>query len=167
MERLRGIMYKYDRKQLALQWMIFACIPFLLDRVTKYLVVTNVIFSQVICSFFNVYVTYNRGVAWGVGSDLHETSTMFLQLFIGCVLIYFVWYMRHVLHNKILTTACMLILSGGISNYLDRIMYGGVVDFIQLHIGEWFFPVFNVADVSITVGAVLLLYGILMDFNES
>lgn len=159
-------MFKYDKK-LALLWVVFGIIPFLLDRITKYLVIINVIVSQVICSIANIYVTYNRGVAWGLGSDLHETSTIVLQCFIGCVLLYFVWYMRHVLHNKILTMACMLILSGGVSNYLDRLMYGGVIDFIQLHVGDWFFPVFNVADVSISIGAVLLLYGILMDFHES
>lgn len=148
-------MYKYVR------WGLFFIVPFLLDRFTKYLVLTEVIRSSVVSEFFNLYVTFNRGVAWGLGSELRDTYTLMLNVFIGCVLMYFISYMRYMLHNNYLTVACMLILSGGISNFIDRLWYGSVIDFLQFHWGDWFFPVFNVADVSITLGAAFLLYGIL------
>lgn len=148
-------MYRYAR------WSLFFIVPFLLDRYTKYLVLINVIQSNVVTAFFNFYVTFNRGIAWGIGNELHGTHTIMLNTFIACVLIYFAFYMRHMLHNNYLTVACMLILAGGISNFIDRVWYGSVIDFLQFHWGDWFFPVFNVADISITLGALLLLYGII------
>jgi signal peptidase II len=135
-------------------------ITFLLDRITKYLVISEIIQTQMITDFFNIFVTFNRGIAWGIGSDLHDTHTFMLYTFIACVLIYFIYYLKEVLHSKVLTAACMFILSGGISNFIDRIWYGSVIDFIQLHWGDWYFPVFNVADVSITIGAAIFLLGI-------
>lgn len=131
---------------------------FFLDRLTKYWIITGFIKPQVVCSFFNIYVTFNRGIAWGIGSDLHDWYTKILYLFIACLLLYFIYYLKNILHNKILSIACMFILSGGISNFIDRIWYGAVIDFIQLHLHEWYFPVFNVADISISFGAALLLY---------
>jgi signal peptidase II len=85
---------------------------------------------------------------------------MMLYAFIGCVLLYFIYYLKEVFHNKILATACMFIVSGGISNFIDRIWYGSVIDFVQLHYNDWYFPVFNVADVSITIGAIIFLLGV-------
>jgi signal peptidase II len=149
-------MCKYAR------WIILFALPLFADRITKYLVLSGAWQSQIIAPFFNLYVTYNHGIAWSMGSDLHDNAAILLKIFIAVVLIYFAWYMRTIMHNGVLAMACMLILSGGISNFLDRIMYGSVVDFIQLHLGDWFFPVFNVADVAISVGALLLLYGLLV-----
>jgi len=148
-------MYRYVR------WSLFFIVPFLLDRYTKYLVLTDVIQTTMVTDFFNLYVTFNRGISWGIGNDLHDTHRMILNLFIACVLIYFMYYLRHVLHNAYLSIACMLILAGGISNFIDRVWYGSVIDFLQFHLGDWFFPVFNLADVSITLGAMLLLYAVM------
>lgn len=145
-------MYKYAR------WSLFFVIPFVLDRWTKYLVLIDVIRTTIVTNFFNVYVTFNRGIAWSIGSDLQDMHRFMLNFFIACVLIYFISYMRHVLHNAYLTIACMLILAGGVSNFIDRLWYGSVIDFLQFHCLDWFFPVFNIADVSITFGAILLLY---------
>jgi signal peptidase II len=121
---------------------------------------SKIIETQFVTDFFNIFVTFNRGIAWGIGSDLHDMHTLMLYTFIAGVLIYFIYYLKDVLHSKMLTTACMFILSGGISNFIDRIWYGSVIDFIQLHWNDWYFPVFNVADVSITIGAIIFLLGI-------
>ncbi|MBI2344536.1 signal peptidase II [Candidatus Dependentiae bacterium] len=138
-------------------WIIFF-ISFFLDRITKYWIITGIIKPQVIGSCFNIYITFNRGIAWGIGSNFHSYYSNILYFFIAGLLIYFIYYLKSILHNKILSVACMLILAGGISNFIDRIWYGAVVDFLQLHWNYWYFPVFNVADVSITVGALFILY---------
>ncbi len=140
-------------------WLIFLT-SFFLDRITKYWIITGLLKPQIVCSFLNVYITFNRGIAWGIGSNLHDWYTKILYFFIACLLVYFIYYLKNILHNKILSIACMFIVSGGISNFIDRVWYGAVIDFIQLHWHDWYFPVFNIADVSITVGAVFLLYGI-------
>ena len=138
-------------------WLIFF-VSFFLDRITKYWVTIGCIKSQTISSFFNIYVTFNRGIAWGIGSDLESRQTYLLYFAIACLLIYFIYYLKNILHNKILSIACTFILAGGISNFIDRVWYGSVIDFIQLHYKDWYFPVFNIADIAITLGALFLLY---------
>ena len=135
-------------------------ITFLLDRVTKYLVVSQIMQNQIVNNFFNIYLTFNRGIAWGIGSDMQDMYTIFLYIFIGLVLAYFIYYLTQIWDNKIIGTASILILSGGISNFIDRVWYGSVIDFIQLHWVDWYFPIFNIADVSITIGAIIFIFGI-------
>lgn len=132
---------------------------FFLDRLTKYLIITEFIKPQEVCSYFNIYVTFNRGIAWGIGSDMADWYTTVLYIFIAVLLLYFIYYLKNILYDQILSIACMFILSGGVSNFIDRFWYGAVIDFIQLHWNDWYFPVFNVADISISVGALFLLYG--------
>lgn len=138
-------------------WLIFLS-SFFLDRITKYWIITGFIKPQIVCDYFNIYVTFNRGIAWGIGSNLENKQTYILYFFIACLLIYFMYYFKDILHNRILSIACTLILAGGISNFIDRIWYGSVIDFIQLHYADWYFPVFNVADIAISIGALFLLY---------
>ncbi len=145
---------------------IFACffiIPFALDRLTKYLVITDNLQSQEIFSFLNVYITYNHGIAWGIGHHWNCTSLSWLTVLIACVLLYFVWYMKTIAHSKAMMTACLLVISGGLSNFIDRLWYGCVIDFIQLHWNNLYFPVFNIADISISIGAFLLVYFVMTD----
>jgi len=138
-------------------------VPFLLDRMTKYLIVSEVWQSQAITSFFNIYFTYNQGIAWSIGSGLDGEYVTLVMLVIAAILVYFAWYMYLVASDRKMLGSCLLILSGGVSNFLDRMWFGGVVDFIQLHLGSWYFPVFNVADVAITIGALCLSYFFLCD----
>ena len=59
--------------------------------------------------------------------------------------------------SRVYIIAFSLILGGAIGNLIDRIVYGYVIDFIQVHYHQWFYPAFNVADSAITVGAVILV----------
>lgn len=144
-------------------FLICFCIPIVLDRITKYCMISGIWQSQEINQFFNLYLTHNHGVAWGVGGHFNQSVFPWIHVLVACVLIYFVWYMRFIAHNRNMLIACLLVLAGGISNFFDRLWYGSVIDFIQLHLGEWYFAVFNVADISITFGAVLLTYFVLTD----
>ena len=143
----------------------FACfsVPFIVDRLTKYFVMTKLWSSQTINQFFNIYVTHNQGIAWGLGHQLDETYVYFLTLLIVSALLYFIWYTTSIAHHQGMLRSCMFIIAGGISNLCDRLWYGSVIDFIQLHAGDWYFPVFNASDVSITVGAFFLIYFALFD----
>ena len=61
--------------------------------------------------------------------------------------------------DKLLCIALSFILGGALGNVLDRVMYGAVVDFIDLHYGNWHWPAFNVADSAICIGAALIIWG--------
>lgn len=137
---------------------LFFIVPLLLDRFTKWLVVVELLKSHYLVPFFNVFVTYNRGVAWGVGSGMESEHISLMTAAIAIVLMYFIWFSKSVASDRNMLASCFLVLSGGISNFADRFFYEGVVDFLQFHLGDWYFPVFNVADVSITFGAIGLIY---------
>lgn len=152
------MMHKFDK--------LFACcfaLPLIADRLTKYFVISKLWETKIVTSFFNLYLTRNQGIAWGIGNQLDHVHTSWLTPLIAFVLIYFIWYMHTVAQSKKMITACLLIISGGVSNFFDRLWYGGVIDFIQLHYNDWYFPVFNVADVSISLGAILLIYFALLE----
>lgn len=142
---------------------LFFLIPLLLDRYTKYLVTSNIWYSQEICSFFNIYITHNRGIAWSIADQMESAHVSWLTVIIACILVYFAWYLKSVSHHRSMTKACLLIISGGFSNFFDRLCYGSVIDFLQFHWGSWYFPVFNIADASITLGGIWLLYCVLFD----
>ena len=74
---------------------------------------------------------------------------------LACV--YIVYMLRKHQDERLLCVALSLILGGAGGNVLDRLMYGAVVDFIDLHYANWHWPAFNVADSAICIGAVLII----------
>lgn len=138
-------------------------IPFLIDRVTKYCIVSEVIPEQQLLPFLDIYLTYNRGVSWGVGSSEHYGQFIFISFLVAFIIGIFCWYIYKMPMGRIANCACLVILSGALSNFYDRIYFGGVVDFILFYWGSWWFPVFNMADVFIFLGTIVLLYFHLKD----
>ncbi len=115
-----------------------------------------------------LYLTYvqNRGAAFGMlrGLDLqigtfHVDGTFLLGLLSLAVA---VWLATHLMrqgreHGAWMRTALTMVLAGAVGNMIDRFRLGYVVDFVHVHIGWFDFPVFNLADALISVGAALLL----------
>ena len=122
---------------------------FILDRRIKYLLANN--FWQPKCSLINL--VKNKGIGFGVAiPEKLEFIFYFLLLIILLILIYRLvkaWPAK----NKLTAFALAIIITGALSNIIDRIKYGAVIDFIDLKV--W--PVFNLADMMITAGVMLLL----------
>lgn len=133
-------------------------IPLVIDRVSKYLVVSQIIPDQQIFPFLDIYLTYNRGVSWGVGSSECHSQFLMVSILVALVMAMFCWFMYTTPMKRIAVNACYMILSGAISNFYDRICFAGVVDFILFYWRSWWFPVFNMADVFIFCGTCVLLY---------
>lgn len=133
-----------------------------LDRLTKFLVTENLLLNQsvpVIKGIFNLTLIHNKGAAFGILKN-QVALLIFTSLF-AIILIYF--NLRGNRHLKIYTVSLSLILAGAISNLIDRLFFGYVVDFFDFRI--W--PVFNVADSAITIGAILLGWFILFNNHVS
>ena len=141
---------------------IAAATVFVADQASKY-AITDVLgldelsAERVIAPFFALRFVANRGVSLGL---LHaDTDTMRWGLVAMTAVIatlVAVWMTRE--RNRQDRIALGLILGGAIGNILDRVRYGYVVDFADLHFGEWRpFLVFNVADAAITIGVLVLL----------
>ena len=135
---------------------------FVLDRITKDLIKTHLSLWDawnVIPGLFNIVHTENPGIAFGMLSNLaNPWRNVFLIGFSMLVLaIISAVLLRMGSQGQILRTALALVLGGALGNLFDRIVHGTVTDFVELHIGEHYFPAFNVADSAITIGACLLL----------
>ncbi len=143
--------------------MIYLIIVFLLvDRITKILAM-RIASIKLIKNF--LYLTYarNTGMAFSLLTD-KTLLIIFLNILIIGYIIYCV--IRNKPSEKLSIVGYSLILSGAFSNLLDRIIYGYVIDFIDVYIFGYDYPIFNLADSFIVIGVVLLLIGGYYDNNK-
>ena len=83
----------------------------------------------------------------------------FFSLIAVSISVLLVWWLKRLpASNKVLCSAYALVLAGAIGNLYDRIAYGYVIDFLHVYYENWHFPVFNIADCAICIGAALLLF---------
>ena len=129
---------------------------FLIDQFTKYLMFYNTkIFINKDFLLFKLDFVKNYGAAFNIFSG-NRIFLSFISIFFSITLIHLI--LREKTSNVLKIYSYSLILGGTLGNGLDRIMKGFVVDFINLNIIN--FPVFNIADLSINVGFIVLLYSI-------
>ncbi len=132
-------------------------IVFIFDRITKNLaLILNHSDVPIVPGVSLVYVK-NRGISWGMFYAHNAGSFVIMSLFVGIIIgILGVYtYKRWLLNQSILGE--ILVLTGAISNLLDRIVYAGIIDFIKLSYHDWDFPVFNIADIAIVIGVAIML----------
>ena len=127
-----------------------------LDQATKAAVRTSLAFGEhipILAPLLSLQHTANRGIAWGMLSE----STLRLPFMTAVSLVTFValtaWFRRLGPDERPLAWTLSLLLGGALGNFVDRLLYREVTDFIAVSTG-WAWPVFNVADVAITVGLV-------------
>jgi len=138
-------------------FLLFA-IAFLADRLTKWWAVTALADGpRAVCYGFNFDLSWNRGVTWSFLTATNAVGYWLLCGAIAAMIIGFTWYIvrRANLHFPIGWE--VLVLAGAVSNLIDRLWYGAVVDFISWYVGSFAWPIFNVADACIVVGMMGLL----------
>lgn len=136
-----------------------------LDRLSKYWIETNMTpwdSYPVIPGVFNIVNTQNRGAAFGVLATAGEWRQFFLVGVSVAVMIFVavqLWRMPKGSWpaSNMVAVPLSLMLGGALGNLYDRIFRGSVTDFLQVFLGSYEWPSFNVADSAISVGAVLLL----------
>lgn len=139
-----------------------------LDQITK--VATSILLEfnkpiTVIKDFFYLTLCHNEGAAWGIFSS--AKIIILIGTIIALITIYhFIYCFKQ---NKRNTLAFGLILGGLAGNLIDRLLFGHVRDFLDFYIFGYDYPVFNIADIGIVFGVVLLIIAILKgeDTNES
>jgi signal peptidase II len=103
-------------------------------------------------------VTYNRGVSWSLLSNNTAYGFIAVALLIVGVIGMLVAHTVRAYQQKQRIFGELLVLGGALSNLFDRFFYDGVVDFITLRYGDWVFPIFNIADIAIVFGVLIMLY---------
>jgi signal peptidase II len=145
---------------------LLAFLVLLLDRWTKWLVATRVAMYthiQVIPGFFRITHTENTGAAFSLFADSHShwTTVLLIGFSVIAMIIVFVLLWKQKNGISLTGVALSLILGGAVGNLWDRVASGRVVDFLLLYVKQYQWPVFNLADSAIVVGASLLVIEIL------
>lgn len=131
-----------------------------LDQLTKQWIVTHYgLFEGFDLTFFlNIVRVHNSGAAFSFLANAGGWQQYFFTALAFGVSAYLLRLMWRAPQHRMACIAMGLIVSGAMGNVIDRLRYGYVVDFIDIHAANWHWPAFNVADSCICVGAVLLVY---------
>ncbi len=132
-------------------------IVLLIDQIVKLLIKTNMNLNEeisIIPNFFSIQYLKNTGAAFSI----LENQTILLAITSIICISVIIYYLKK---EENLTTAMYLsfglVLGGILGNLIDRIFYQGVIDFLSFQIFNYNFPVFNIADIGITIGVLLLI----------
>ena len=155
-----------NKKILLSLLIIFIC--FLLDRLTKIytikFLIENKIDNYYINEFFNLTLTWNRGIAFGLfqSEDLFYHLISFLIFLIILLIIFFI------IKSKLIFEIVLysMITGGALGNFFDRIYYRAVPDFIDLHYQNFHWFTFNVSDICISIAIILLLIFDIFNVNK-
>lgn len=150
-------------------WFVIAFLVVLIDQTTKHWALLYLVPYQPIAvmPMFNLTLVYNTGAAFSFLSqagDWHRWFFTGFSLIMSIVLS--IWILRLALKEKCQLLALSFILGGAVGNLIDRALFGFVVDFIDIYYGDHHWPVFNMADSAICIGALLLFIDRLPSFRE-
>lgn len=138
-----------------------------IDQLSKYVVLQHfgeqgcADHREIVTGFFDLVLTCNRGMSFGLFNTSQGFSVpLFALAAAAIVAVLFFWLSR--VKSEILSGAIGLIIGGAVGNVIDRLHFGGVIDFLYFHLGSWYWPAFNIADSAICIGVtVMLLEGLL------
>ena len=150
-------------------WLVLAivAVTIIVDQLTKFLVVKYMTLGQSISVIDNfLYITSHRneGAAWGILQGKMIFFYVVTLVVIGLVIL---WIRKlDIKKEKLLVIALSLILGGALGNFIDRVMYQHVVDFINTYIFGYDFPIFNIADSALCIGVFLMAVDVILDIKR-
>jgi signal peptidase II len=137
---------------------------YLVDQTSKAWAIRRLRFKDVsvIPGIFDFAYAENPGIAFGQLQEGGAFGRWFFVVLAGAAALAVLFYLfRTPRNDDRMLGACALLLAGIVGNLTDRVRLGFVIDFIQLHAGQYHWPTFNVADASISIGALLLAYDLI------
>ena len=146
-------------KKFFLSDILIVLIIFLLDRISKLYVIHLdgiLLNSEIINSkFINIQLIWNEGVAFGLLAFNEKSFYNFITGFIVIIILTLIYFIRKT--RGIEKYSFIIILGGALGNVFDRFLYSAVPDFIDIHYQNFHWFIFNVADIFITLGVLLLI----------
>ncbi len=139
------------------------------DQMTKLWVLYALGFNEgdklTLTPFLDVVLVWNRGISYGLFQQ-HSGLGKWLLIAFGLIACVIVWVWANRSSNIWFAWGAAFIIGGGLGNSIDRIAYGAVVDFVSLHGFGFYWYVFNIADIAIVAGFLLLLYDMFLSSKE-
>jgi signal peptidase II len=134
-----------------------------LDQLSKYVVLQHFGVSactdrrEAVTAFLDLVLTCNRGMSFGLLNTGSGLSVPLFSLAAAAIVGVLIFWLSRV-HSDLLSSAIGLIIGGAVGNVIDRVHFGGVIDFLYFHLGAWYWPAFNLADSAICVGVIVMLF---------
>lgn len=144
-----------------LKWLWCAILFMLLDMGSKYWIKNNFIFEKVlfISSYCNFYYVFNAGLAFGLLSNMNKIYYwLLIWISVLLIIVFIILLCESVKYlKKCYYLAYSMMIGGALGNLFDRVVYGKVLDFVDIHVNNWHWPIFNIADIEICVGVIILI----------
>ena len=163
-------LFSKNRMTWRVSYLVAALGIYLMDQASKAWAVRRLRFEdrRIIRGFLDLVYAENRGIAFG---QLQEGGAFgrwfFVVLAAAAAIAVLFYFFRTPRNDDRILGACALLLAGIVGNLTDRVRLGFVIDFIMLHAGEYHWPTFNVADASISFGALLLAYDLIFEGRKT
>ena len=158
---------KYQSKKFYINSFIVFLI-FFLDRISKIYIVNlnkeNYLSEIYQSKFLNITLIWNEGIAFGLLSFNENNLYNLLSLLIG-IIILVIFYMI-IKNDNFARYPLLMIFAGALGNLYDRIIYNAVPDFIDFHVGDFHWFIFNVADIFISLGVIFMILLEIIDINK-
>ncbi|MCQ9616602.1 signal peptidase II [Paenalcaligenes niemegkensis] len=140
-------------------WLLLAVIIVVLDQQSKHYFNTQLMYTERwnVLPFFDFTLLYNPGAAFSFLAGGAGWQKWFFVTIATVATVFIVYWLRRHPEQRLFCAALTLILGGAVGNVIDRLLHGHVVDFLLFYWKDWYFPAFNIADVAITCGAILLI----------
>ena len=139
--------------------LLIVIIIFLIDRVSKTHVINlfeDLNSQQIfITSFLNIYLIWNEGIAFGLFSSESKNIYNFITILIITINLFIIYILFKL--NDVRKYFFLVVLGGSLGNLYDRLIYNAVPDFIDFHVGDLHWFIFNPADIFISVGVICLI----------
>lgn len=139
--------------------LVLASLILLLDQLSKWLIVAVIMPPPggiAVTGFFNLVLTHNRGISFGLFQTDSTWQPYFLAtLNVGVSIALLIWLRTQAV--GLLPYGVGLVAGGALGNAIDRLHQDGVIDFLDFHLGGWHWPAFNVADSAIVCGVALIV----------
>lgn len=133
------------------------------DQISKYLIVQTLTLGETInvLPFLDFYLIFNTGIAFSFFDEGGELGRWILVFLVLLVCLYLVNVLISEELRKYETLALLMILSGGLGNLIDRVVWGHVIDFIHFYYENYSFYIFNLADTFISIGVIIYILDLL------
>jgi len=147
-------------KTTGLRWLWLVLLALVLDQITKLWVAANFYLGETLelVPFFNFKYAHNPGAAFSFLGDAGGWQRWFFTAIASTISLLLIWWLyKTPKQQTLLSISYSLILSGAVGNLVDRVSYGYVIDFLDVYVGNYHWPTFNIADAAICIGAALIV----------
>ena len=123
------------------KWLLLALIIVVIDQITKFVIMQKFVLHETlyVTSFFNLVRVHNTGAAFSLLANAGGWQRVFFIVVAVVASVWVVWLLKRYPQQKLFCLALGMILGGAIGNLIDRVLFGAVVDFVQVHYAGYFF----------------------------